>query len=58
MLGAAIRASSTVTFVAPKPGLFTGQGPEHVGALTTAEIGIPRDLVLAAFAKTRAESDV
>ena len=58
VLGAAIRASSTVTFVAPKPGFFVGQGPEHTGALTIAEIGIPRDLVLAAFAQTRAEPHV
>lgn len=49
VLGAAIRATETVTFVAPKPGLLLGAGPTHAGRLTVAEIGIPRDLVLAAY---------
>lgn len=43
--GVAIRATETVTFVLPKRGLLTGAGPEHVGALTVAEIGIPLDLI-------------
>lgn len=44
-LGAAIRATHTVTFVAAKRGLLQGEGPAHVGELVIAEIGIPRRLV-------------
>jgi len=32
----------TVTFVAPKLGFECGSGPELVGRLVVAEIGIPR----------------
>lgn len=49
VLGVAVRASRTVTFVAPKDGFFRGAGPEHTGRVTVAEIGIPRDLVLGAL---------
>lgn len=56
VLGVAIRATETVTFVAPKPGLFSGAGPQHTGRLTVAEIGIPRDLLLAALAAETAAS--
>ncbi len=45
VLGVAIRASHTVSFVVPKPGLFLRSGPAHVGHLTIAEIGIPRRLI-------------
>jgi len=43
--GVAVRATETVTFVLPKRGLLTGSGPEHVGSLSVAEIGIPLDLI-------------
>jgi ADP-dependent NAD(P)H-hydrate dehydratase / NAD(P)H-hydrate epimerase len=43
--GVAIVAQYTVTFTAPKPGLFLGEGPQHVGELIVREIGSPRDLV-------------
>src|SRR5690606_14707898 len=42
VLGACIRAESTVTFVALKPGFLTGAGPTFCGQVTIAEIGIPR----------------
>lgn len=42
VLGAAARAEVTVTFVAPKPGLQLGRGPELCGRVVVAEIGIPR----------------
>lgn len=58
VLGAAVHASSTVTFVAPKPGFFLGQGPESTGALTVAEIGIPRDMVVAALMAHQSNADV
>lgn len=42
VLGAAVAASVTVTFVAPKRGLALGEGPRHVGRVVVAEIGVPR----------------
>ena len=44
VLGEAVRATVTVTFVAPKPGFTRGEGPEHCGEIVLAEIGIPRFL--------------
>jgi NAD(P)H-hydrate epimerase len=45
ILGLAVRAHATVTFVAKKPGLVRGQGPELAGRVVVAEIGIPRPLL-------------
>lgn len=45
VLGVAVRAKKTVTFVLPKVGFFQGEGPKYVGELITADIGIPRELV-------------
>jgi hydroxyethylthiazole kinase-like uncharacterized protein yjeF len=45
VLGAAVRATVTVTFVAKKPGFLRGQGPELCGRVVVAEIGIPRPWV-------------
>ena len=36
-----LRADRTVTFAAAKPGHFMADGPEVVGALTVADIGLP-----------------
>mgnify|MGYP003655753884 CR=1 FL=1 len=49
VLGSAIRADRTVTFVAPKPGLLIGAGPAHAGAVQVAEIGIPRPMIEASL---------
>ena len=38
--GAAVRASLTLTFIAPKRGLFTGAGPEHCGRLEHDTLGV------------------
>ncbi len=38
------RASSTVTFAAPKPGHFSFPGAAYVGDLVVADIGLPDDL--------------
>ncbi|MGA2510240.1 MAG: NAD(P)H-hydrate dehydratase [Candidatus Acidiferrales bacterium] len=43
--GVAIMAPHTVTFTAPKPGLFLGEGPRHTGELIVREIGSPREFV-------------
>ncbi len=45
VLGAAVQADETVTFSCAKPGLLTGAGQRCAGAVTVADIGIPRDLL-------------
>ncbi len=45
VLGEAVRAEATVTFVAKKPGIGRGRGPELCGRVRVAEIGIPRFLL-------------
>jgi ADP-dependent NAD(P)H-hydrate dehydratase / NAD(P)H-hydrate epimerase len=40
-----VQADYTVTFTAPKPGLFLGAGPRHTGDLLVREIGSPRELI-------------
>jgi NAD(P)H-hydrate epimerase len=40
--GAAVRATTTVTFHAAKPGLWINPGKEHTGEVETIDIGIPR----------------
>ena len=41
VLGHAVRADMTVTFVGLKRGLFLGRGPEHAGELRYDGLGIP-----------------
>jgi len=38
--GAAVQATHTVTFIAAKPGLYTGVGRDHAGVVSVAPIGI------------------
>lgn len=45
VLGSAIRADYTLTFGAPKPGLFLYPGKEHAGQVEVVNIGIPRQLI-------------
>jgi len=40
VLGHAVRATHTVTFIALKPGLLTLDGPDHCGALEVADLGL------------------
>ncbi|MFV0477868.1 MAG: NAD(P)H-hydrate dehydratase [Parahaliea sp.] len=40
-LGAAVRAQQTVTFIAAKRGLYTGEGPFFCGQLKLACLGVP-----------------
>ena len=39
-LGAAIRASHTITFIAAKPGLFTADGPDYCGEVEIAALDL------------------
>lgn len=41
LLGAAVAATATVTFIAYKGGLFTGAGPAVVGELEFSGLGVP-----------------
>jgi len=41
ILGAAVRATLTVTFAQPKLGLYLGAGIDHVGTVRITDIGIP-----------------
>ncbi len=41
VLGSAVRAALTVTFVGLKRGLFLGEAPDHCGAVHFAGLGIP-----------------
>ncbi len=43
VLGAAVHAAATVTFIAPKRGLFTGDGPDCAGAVECSDLGLPAD---------------
>ena len=39
--GVAVRAALTVSFIAPKLGLFTGAGADHVGQVRSANLDLP-----------------
>lgn len=43
VMGCAVRADVTTTFVALKPGLFLGDGPNYCGRVTFAGLGIGAD---------------
>src|SRR5262249_41877525 len=40
VLGCAVRASHTITFIAIKPGLLTLDGPDHCGEVKVADLGL------------------
>src|SRR5581483_1486372 len=52
MMGAAVRATATVTFGLPKVGLYSGAGIDHAGDITVADIGIPQAYVDATATNT------
>ncbi len=43
VLGRAVRASHTLTFIGYKPGLLTLDGPDHCGTVSVADLGIAPD---------------
>lgn len=51
-MGAAVRASLTVTFGAPKLGLYLGAGIDHAGTVRIVDIGIPQAFVDAVESRT------
>lgn len=53
VMGVAVSATHTVSFALPKWGLLLEPGASHVGQLTVAEIGIPRQVVRQASLKGR-----
>ena len=46
ILGAAIKATKTVTFAAAKKGFYLGEGPSYTGNVTVTDISIPKELIL------------
>src|SRR3989338_788746 len=41
VMGAAVRAHATVSFIGLKPGLFTAEGPTHTGDVYFDDLGVP-----------------
>jgi hydroxyethylthiazole kinase-like uncharacterized protein yjeF len=50
VLGCAVRATHTITFIALKPGLLTLDGPDHCGELSVADLGLAAQSLLPANA--------
>ncbi|MBL8397468.1 MAG: NAD(P)H-hydrate dehydratase [Candidatus Accumulibacter sp.] len=50
--GATIRASHTLTFIAGKPGLFTGDGPDHCGTVSVAPLALDAEQWVRPTART------
>ena len=47
VLGAAVRADLTVTFIGLKRGLFTLQAPDYTGAVQLSDLGVPPEVYAA-----------
>lgn len=45
ILGAAVKATRTVTFAAGKKGFCLGDGPNYMGEVVVTDISIPRELI-------------
>jgi hydroxyethylthiazole kinase-like uncharacterized protein yjeF len=43
VMGCAVRATHTISFIALKPGLLTLDGPDHCGEITVADLGLPAE---------------
>jgi ADP-dependent NAD(P)H-hydrate dehydratase / NAD(P)H-hydrate epimerase len=57
ILGAAVRANCTITFVGNKTGLYLGEGPGCAGAVTLADLQLPAPAGAAAQPVLRTLSD-
>ena len=58
VMGAAVRATETVTFHRPKTGLYVGMGPQFTGKVTVCDIGIPPGYDDAAGYRVAQETDM
>jgi ADP-dependent NAD(P)H-hydrate dehydratase / NAD(P)H-hydrate epimerase len=60
VLGTAVRASLTVTFIGRKLGHYLGEGPEHVGHIVFESLQVPADTFAVAMPQARLldEADV
>lgn len=58
VLGTAIVATDTVTFIALKPGLLTLDGPDHAGRVHVADLGVDRAIAAPDAGRTLDASDV
>ncbi len=52
VLGCAVQADATATFIALKPGLLTLDGPDHCGAVSVFDLGLAPEQALAAHGRT------
>ncbi len=41
VMGVAVRAAKTMTFIGRKRGLYTGQGPQYTGSVSFADLDVP-----------------
>jgi hydroxyethylthiazole kinase-like uncharacterized protein yjeF len=58
VLGCAVRAEHTITFIALKPGLLTLDGPDHCGELHVRDLGVDPEGVLAPEGRTIGSASV
>jgi len=58
VLGAAVRATATVTFTCAKPGLYMNEGAVCAGKVEVEDIGIPDDLVCDMLCRTPERTEV
>ena len=52
VLGCAVRANATATFIALKPGLLTLDGPDHCGTINVCDLGLATESDPAAHGRT------
>ena len=52
LCGTTIRASHTITFIAAKPGLYTGDGPDHCGTISVATLDLDAERLAQPTART------
>lgn len=52
VMGCAVKADCTVTFIALKQGLFTGQAADYCGEIIYASLAVPDDVFQAVFSST------
>ncbi|NIP72754.1 MAG: NAD(P)H-hydrate dehydratase [Gammaproteobacteria bacterium] len=53
VLGAAVRAQITVSFIGLKQGMFTGEGPEHCGQVVFDALKVPEEVYRASHPSAR-----